>query len=166
MAMTVILRSGESGFKLPDHEGDDQMASRGTWIVWLQVALVGVLAYALVLVFAGSIAGSLFGLLNFGPPESIDTPEVQAYLKLPYLVLGAVLAGWALLLLRIVSGPLREGARWAWPAVVQSLVLWFVLDTGMSLVLGFPTHALFNLGFAVILGVPLWMLRRTDASIG
>jgi hypothetical protein len=43
--------------------------------------------------------------------------------------------------------------------LVQSLALWFLLDTGMSLVLGYPTHALFNVPFAVALGIPLVSLR-------
>jgi hypothetical protein len=38
-------------------------------------------------------------------------------------------------------------------------VLWFVLDTGMSLVLGYPTHALFNVPFAAALAIPLMKLR-------
>ena len=33
------------------------------------------------------------------------------------------------------------------------------LDTVMSLVLGYPTHALFNVPFAVALGIPLLSLR-------
>jgi hypothetical protein len=43
--------------------------------------------------------------------------------------------------------------------LVQSLTLWFLLDTGMSLVLGYPSHALFNVPFAVALGIPLVNLR-------
>ena len=96
------------------------MKSPTVWITWLQVVLVLLLAYSLVLVFAGSIAGQLFTVLGFGPPESADTELVGDYLKLPFMVLGAVMAGW----------------------------LWFVLDTGMSIVLGFPGHALFNVPFA------------------
>jgi hypothetical protein len=75
------------------------------------------------------------------------------------MVLGAVMAGWSLLMMQIVRGPLREGSRWAWLMLVQSLVLWFLLDTGMSLVLRYPTHALFNVPFAVALGIPLVSLR-------
>jgi hypothetical protein len=75
------------------------------------------------------------------------------------MVLGAVMAGWSLLMMQIVRGPLREGSRWAWVMLVQSLVLWLLLDTGMSLVLGYPTHALFNVPFAVALGIPLMSLQ-------
>jgi hypothetical protein len=118
-----------------------------------------VLLYSIILVFAGRTAGSLFAWFGFGPDGSIDTSAVRDYLRLPFMVLGAVMAGWSLLMIQIVRGPLREGSRWAWLMLVQSLALWFLLDTGMSLVLGYPSHALFNVPFAVALGIPLVSLR-------
>lgn len=133
--------------------------SRTAWIRWLEVVLGLVLAYSLLLVVAGSVAGSLFSALGFGPPDTIDTDEVRTYLRLPYMVLGAVLAGWAFTMLQLVRGPLREGATWVIPLIGRSLALWFILDTGMSLVLGYPTHALFNLSFGAALTIPLVKLR-------
>ena len=115
--------------------------------------------YSLVLVLAGRTAGSLFTWFRFGPDQSIDTDAVRDYLRLPFMVLGAVMAGWSVLMIQIVRGPLRDGSRWAWSMLVQSLVLWFFLDMGMSLVLGYPTHALFNVPFAIALGIPLVSLR-------
>ena len=135
------------------------MKSAATWVTWLQAVLALLFVYALVLVFAGSSAGQLFSALGFGPPAAIDDDQVRNYLKLPFMVLGAVLAGWSLMMIQLVRGPLREGSVWAWPILVRSLVLWFVLDTGMSLVLGYPWHALFNVPFALALGVPLAKLR-------
>ena len=139
------------------------MRSRTFWITWLTIVLALVLVYALLLVVAGSVAGSLFEWFGFGPDDAIDTPEVREYLKLPYMVLGAVMAGWAILMLQIVRGPLRDGTPWALTFVSRALVSWFVLDTGMSLVLEYPTHALFNVPFAVALGIPLLRLRSTPA---
>ena len=135
------------------------MRSPTIWITWLQVVLAMLLVYSLVLVFAGSFAGQLFAALGFGPPDSADTEEVRGYLKLPFMVLGAVMAGWSVMMIQIVRGPLADGSTWALRVLIRSLVLWFVLDTGMSLVLGFPMHALFNIPFAVALGIPLMKLR-------
>ena len=135
---------------------------RQPFIKWLEVVLVLVLGYALLLVVAGATAGSLFSWFGFGPDKSIDTDAVRNYLKLPYMVLGAVMAGWALLMIQIVRGPLKENSTWAWNILVRSLTLWFILDTGMSLVLGYPMHALFNVPFAIALGVPLVRLKPTN----
>ena len=136
--------------------------TRQTFVKWLEVVLVLVFIYSLLLVFAGTTAGSLFTWFGFGPEESIDTDTVRDYLKLPYMVLGAVMAGWALLMIQIVRGPLKENSTWAWNILVRSLTLWFILDTGMSLVLGYPMHALFNVPFAIALGVPLVRLKPTN----
>jgi len=137
------------------------MTTRNTWLAWLQVVLVLLFLYSLVLVFAGGVARSMFSAFGFGPSDAIDTDEVRDYLELPFMVLGAVMAGWTFMMLQIVRGPLRDGAAWALPALTRSLVLWFVLDTGMSLVLGFPAHALFNIPFAIALAIPLARLRST-----
>ena len=136
--------------------------TRQTFIKWLEVLLFLVLIYSLLLVVAGTTAGSLFSWFGFGPEESIDTDAVRDYLKLPYMVLGAVMAGWALLMIQIVRGPLKENSTWAWNILVRSLTLWFIIDTGMSLVLGYPMHALFNVPFAIALGVPLVRLKPTN----
>ncbi len=137
------------------------MIPRRLAVAWLQMVLVGVLVYSIVLVVAGSTAHSLFASFGFGPDSSIDTEEVRNYLRLPYMVLGAVMAGWTLLMIQLVRRPLRDGSQWAFRFLVQSLVLWFALDTAMSLVLGYPNHALFNIPFAIALGVPLLSLRSS-----
>ena len=129
------------------------------FIKWLEVVLVLVLCYSLLLVVAGSTAGSLFSWFGFGPDESIATAAVRDYLRLPYMVLGAVMAGWAFLMLQIVRGPLKEGSTWAWTFLTRAISLWFILDTGMSLILDYPMHAVFNIPFAVALGIPLFRLR-------
>ena len=133
--------------------------TRHTFIKWLEVVLFLVLIYSLLLVFAGATAGSLFSWFGFGPDKSINTDPVRDYLLLPYMVLGAVMAGWVFLMIQIVRGPLKEGSAWAWTFLVRSLSLWFILDTAMSLVLGYPMHALFNIPFAVALGIPLVRLK-------
>lgn len=137
------------------------MRSRNTWITWLQVVLVVLLAYSLILVVAGALARSMFSAFGFGPPDAIDNEDVREYLKLPFMVLGAVLAGWSFMMLQLVRGPLRSGDAWALPILVRSLVLWFVVDTGMSFVLGHPTHALFNVPIGIALAIPLVRLRST-----
>ena len=135
------------------------MNPRNRWIIWLQIVLAALVVYSLLLVLAGSVAGSLFSWFGFGPDDAIDSDAVREYLKLPFMVLGAVMAGWAFLMIQIVRGPLRDGVPWAWTFMVRSLGLWFVLDTGMSFVLGYPSHALFNVPFAIALGLPIAGLR-------
>ena len=84
---------------------------RGPWLVWLQVVLAVLFVYGLVLVVAGSFAQSLFTLLGFGPPASIESTELTAYLRLPFAVLGAVMAGWAAMMLILVLNAVLSHRR-------------------------------------------------------
>ncbi len=125
------------------------------WRRWLLLAAGLVSVYAVGLVVAGSTASRLFDLLGFGPRAVVPEGEARSYVLFTYAVLGAVLTGWMLLIMGIAAGPLRDHQPWAWPTLVVSLGTWFVLDTGISLVLGFLPHAVFNLGFAAALCLPL-----------
>jgi hypothetical protein len=136
------------------------MFSRKLLINWLQIVIVIVFIYSLILVFAGATAGQLFSIFGFGPGDSINSQEFRDYLLLPYMVLGAVMAGWSFMMIQIVRGPLKDGAPWARTFLFSSLTIWFILDTAMSLVLGYPTHAIFNIPFALALGVPLYLLGK------
>lgn len=128
--------------------------------------LIGLIAatsmYALGMIAAGAVVGTeLFDRLGFGPSDgAIDDGPQQDYVLLIFGVLGSVLVGWMVLLGGIVVGPFRRREPWAWTAVASSIGVWFVLDTTMSLVLGWPTHAAFNVPFAAGLGLPLFALRH------
>jgi hypothetical protein len=127
------------------------------WRRWLLYAALLVAAYAAALVVAGTVAGRLFDVLGFGM-RAAGVPQGPArdHVLLVYGVLGSVLVGWMVLVAALAAGPLRSGEPWAWPALAASVGTWFVLDTGFSLVVGSWQHAVFNLGFVVALGVPLF----------
>jgi hypothetical protein len=130
------------------------------WDRWLVAAILAVLAYSGLLVVGGGIAGEVFARLGFGMTDAgIESRSARGYVLLVYGVLGAVMIGWCLLLLAVVAGPLRRREPWAWRAVAGSLTCWFLVDTSLSLAVGFPTHALFNTVFAVAVAVPLAGLR-------
>lgn len=119
------------------------------------IALVAI--YALALVGAGLFLGDqVFDRLGFGPQDgAIEGADARRYLRLVYAILGSALVGWMVTIASLVAGPLRRREPWAWSAIVASVGAWFVLDTGISLILGFVGHALFNVGFTIALAVPL-----------
>jgi len=131
------------------------------WNRVLLALVVGVAAYALALVLAGRFVGDqLFDRLGFGPSDGeIDNGRPYEYVRLLYGVLGAVIVGWMITVGAIVIGPLRKGEPWAWWAIAGALIVWFGLDTSLSLVLGFTGHAAFNLVFAIGLAIPMAVIR-------
>jgi hypothetical protein len=67
--------------------------------------------------------------------------------------------GWALARWFVITGPFRERQRWAWNAVVASMIGWFVVDTTLSLLSGYGKNTILNLAFAVMFAAPLYLLR-------
>ena len=140
----------------------DVATSRSVWDRILLAVIGIVIAYSLALIVVGlSLGDTVFDRLGFGPDDGDITSErSRDYLRLVYGILGSVIVGWMLTIGAIVNGPLRRRERWAWNAVAAGTGAWFVLDTGLSLFLGYVGHAGFNLAFAVALAVPLVAIKN------
>ncbi len=149
---------------MTEHHGQSRpnSAVTDTWADrMLVLALAAVGLYSAALVVAGDVVDrTLFRALGFGSEADVSAATAD-HLQLLRGVLGAVILGWMVLILAVVRGPLRRRDPWAWHAVVASLGIWFVVDTGFSLVVGEWEHAVFNLGFAVALGIPLASIRAS-----
>ncbi len=132
---------------------------------WLVVASLLVATYATMLVIAGPVAARLFDVLGFGPLAA-GVPEggPHDYVMFVYGVLGAVLVGWMVTIAGVTVLAARAGEARA--VVAASLGVWFLLDTGLSLALGAWRHAVFNVAFLALLGVPLLPKRPREPAAG
>ena len=91
--------------------------------------------------------------------------EAQAYIRLVHAVLGAVMVGWAALILFVLLTVFRQNPELGWKLVTYSVLAWFIPDTLYSLVSGFWQNAVLNLVFAVLFALPLIALRRYKSAI-
>ncbi len=135
----------------------------GFWWRWLVVVTVGVLIFAAGFIFAPGLMTTLFDAMFFSANRSNATFSAEAldYITFTYGVLGAVMIGWMLLILRVLLGSFRRGEREAWDMIALSMVVWFVVDTGFSLSMGFWENALFNTAFFISFAIPLAATYRT-----
>lgn len=127
------------------------------WVAWLQVALVLLVGASLGPIFFPGVARGAFAWLVFADMDRLATfsPEAVRYVTFLHGVLGAVMVGWAVLLLLIVRGPFAAGSRSAWQAVTASLVAWFVPGTLFSIASGVWQNVVLNLLFMATYAVPL-----------
>ena len=73
-------------------------------------------------------------------------------------ILGGVLCGWAWLLYKIAHPEtFNESLR---KLMVQSIWVWFILDSAGSILAGLSLNAVSNTIFALVLLVPLWKLTE------
>jgi hypothetical protein len=82
--------------------------------------------------------------------ESTYGPDVQ----LTAALLGAVMIGWAIAILGLVSAADTVGAP-AWRTLTLSIVVWYVIDSIISIALGAPVNALSNTGLLATFLAPI-----------
>ncbi len=139
------------------------------WWRWLLVAALATGVFGLSMVLLPDTMQLFFNLLMFGttwqPPE-FGAPE-RGYIGFVCGVLGAVLAGWALMIVLALLGPFRRGDKEGWQLIALPLALWFVVDTTWSLATGYWQNAALNCIFALAYAVPLaatWKRFATPRS--
>jgi hypothetical protein len=119
---------------------------RKLWVNWLVIWVEIVGLFGAVMILSRAFTEQFFNVVMFGStdnPESFS-PDSLDYLRLTFVVMAAVMIGWAALMWFVVRVPLRAGERWAWTALTISIVGWFVLDSTFSIVSGFPENAVLN----------------------
>ena len=127
------------------------------WQRWLIVVTVGVIVYGFSFILLPDLTQSLFNIIFFSSADASRQFSDQAndYIAFAHGVLGAVMIGWMVALLPILTGTFREGERSSWNAIAFSVLVWYVVDTAFSLYSGVPANALFNTAFLVLFAIPL-----------
>ena len=134
--------------------------SETRWLQWLRAACLVVLVTGLLPVFAAVETTQepwrlFFDVLTWpidGLPRTFASSERQLS-----AVLGGVLCGWAWLLYRLAQ-PQVFNSRIR-TLMVQSTWTWFLIDSGGSILSGIPLNAGSNVGFLLMLLIPLNALK-------
>jgi hypothetical protein len=78
-------------------------------------------------------------------------------------VLGGVLCGWAWLMFKLSHKEIfNQNIR---KIMVHSTWIWFILDSGGSIIAGLPLNALSNVSFLLALLIPLAALKNSSSKI-
>ncbi|NJN16974.1 MAG: hypothetical protein HC822_12230 [Oscillochloris sp.] len=133
---------------------------RSFWSNWLLAAVVGVELFSIAMLLPGWPAQRFFAWLLLDG-QAITDPVAASYIAILYAVVGAVMLGWMAALVGVILVPFRRGEAWAWLTISGSLAIWYLIDSVLSVVLGYPLNAVSNSGFLFLFIVPLAATFRT-----
>ncbi|ASR50091.1 MAG: hypothetical protein HEQ21_08070 [Blastomonas sp.] len=136
----------------------------GKWQAQMQLWCGAVMVFGLVLMSGafeatGQMANILFDILDGPGPVTWD-PALRFSLAL----MGAVTLGWGATVLAVVRGTGDMPAAQAlalWRGITAALLLWYVVDSALSVATGFWRNALSN---TVLIGWYLLLMRRNTAT--
>jgi hypothetical protein len=132
------------------------------WQRWLLA--VGILIAGFGIVMALAAGTPLFDIFNRQIDPAFWAGAVDGatrqYQHWIYGVWGATIAGWRIFLAYVIRHPFAKKERWAWECVAVGLVVWYILDTSLSLYYGVFFNVAFNSLLLVAAAVPLMLTRR------
>jgi hypothetical protein len=77
-----------------------------------------------------------------------------------YGVLGSTMIGWGIFLIFIAHYPFKMKERWSWNCFIMGLMVWFVIDTAISLYFHVYFNAVFNSVLFILGLLPLVLTRN------
>ena len=91
--------------------------------------------------------------------EAGDSSAAQPLLRTLLALFGPTVASWGLLYCTLLHLYRRHGLRLIKPALFAALLVWCLLDSGLSAYAGLYLNLYLNLAVALAIGVPLAFLR-------
>lgn len=133
------------------------------WQRWLFVVSLIITAF-------GAMMAFLNGTVLFEPFNSQtnaafwDTEDIGNVVKefqhWIYGVLGSAMVSWGILLAFITHYPFGKKEKWSWNCLVLGLLIWFLIDTPISLYFKVYFNAAFNTVLLVSVLLPLVLTRQ------
>jgi hypothetical protein len=107
----------------------------------------------------------LFDMFNrqinpvFWSPNTVEE-SAKGFQQWIYGVLGATMAGWGVFMTFIAHYSFRNKEKWAWNCMFVGMLVWFVLDTSISIFHKVYFNAVFNTGLLIIAMLPVVLTRK------
>jgi hypothetical protein len=128
------------------------------WKIWIQLWCLGTLALGLALAAGAFPATDLPARLYYDlitwPMDGSPVFE-SSLMRFTCGVLGAVLVGWAVTILYALAAA-QGPAPQLWMGMTVAMGVWFVIDSAISVLTGFPGNAVANTVFLVLWLIPMF----------
>ena len=170
----VAELSGWPGTVISSHKsatyqvkGDESMTNFSFWQRWLFVVGIAVSVFGLFMAF---FCGTpLFEAFNrqidpaFWGTNVVEN-SAREFQKWAYGVWGATIAGWGISVTFMAHYPFRNKEKWAWNCLVMGMLVWFVLDTSLSVYYKVYFNAAFNTVLLILTMLPVILTRKYFAK--
>jgi hypothetical protein len=149
---------GTASADLNDSGEERHMGKFQFWTAWLLVVCFTLCAFGLLMIFFGGT--TLFSGLNaeiegvFWPGGGIPG-SVVPFRNWLYGAWGATITGFGVLAALVGGNAFGRHHKWARDALAGSLAVWYILDTGVSLLAGVRANAMLNSGVLALFILPL-----------
>lgn len=138
------------------------------WKIWLFAVAVVMASFGVLMAFLNQTAA--FAVFNreinvvFWPTGEVGRglPQFQSWV---YGVWGATVAGMGIFAAYVARYPFARRERWARQCLAAGTVVWFVLDTFISLAFGVVFNALFNTLVFLLIVAPLVFTWRDFGTV-
>ncbi len=142
------------------------MLSFSFWRRWLVAASLAVSVFGLCMaLFNGTPLFAPFGRQVdpvFWGASPVDDAARQ-FQQWVYGAWGATVAGWGIVLAFVAHYPFARKERWSWNALFWGLLVWFALDTSISIFHRVYFNAVFNTILLALAALPMVLTRREFA---
>lgn len=127
----------------------------GFWKNWMTVWCWGMVAISLLFVGAAHPAtdagARLFNDIINGD-RAVATLFDDPAMRFAQGLIGAIFLGWAMTIMALVR--VADGAP-VWRALTGAVLVWYVIDSAISIGTGFPINAVSNTGFVATFLAPV-----------
>jgi hypothetical protein len=136
------------------------------WQRWLFVVGLLISVFGIMLAFFSGTA--LFRVLdNQIDPVFWGTNDIaeatRSFQRWSYGIVGSVMASWGIFVAFTSHYAFRRKERWAWNCLLVGLLIWFFVDTLITLKFQVYFNAIFNVGLLALVLLPLVFTRKEMA---
>jgi hypothetical protein len=128
------------------------------WHYWLLAVSIFIILFGTIMALLNSTIVFVFFNAQINPvfwgANPVPSPA-QTFQAWVYGAWGATVMGWGTTMFFIAYFPFRSRERWAWYCVLVSVLLWYLLDTGISWWFRVVINVLLNTTILVLVLIPL-----------
>ncbi|MFX0079473.1 MAG: hypothetical protein ACFE8O_09570 [Candidatus Hermodarchaeota archaeon] len=128
------------------------------WRYWLLGVSVFITAFGMFMALLNHTILFSFFNTQINPVFWGSTPvpsPAQAFQAWIYGAWGATVMGWGITMIFIAYYPFGQQERWAWKAVLVSVLAWYIIDTTISWLFVVIINVIFNTTILILVIIPL-----------